>query len=109
MNTTLIELEDGTFIEIDVPGDYVQPISGNTAKKVKATIDESLTPILLNTIKPIKEVWGELNKDMLVEKAEIELSFGFELEGNVYIAKSKANANLTVKLFLAKPELQITN
>lgn len=108
MTTTLIKLDDGTLIEVEVPGDYIQPLSGNTAKKVNAIIDETLQPVLKNIVKPIRSVWEELNKDMIIEKAEVEISFGFEIEGNVYIAKSKANANLTVKLILASPRLEET-
>lgn len=103
MTATLIKLDDGTLVEVEVPGDYIEPVVGSAARRVKTTIEDTLKPILINTSKPLRAVWEELNKEMTVEKAEIELNFGFEVEGNLYLAKSKANANLTVKLILVSP------
>lgn len=40
MATKLIELEDGTLVEVEVPGNEVQPISGGFADKVGATFDK---------------------------------------------------------------------
>jgi hypothetical protein len=67
-----------------------------------ATIDK-IKPLILKACKPIAEVWKELNQDMHIEQAEVELGLGFEAEGNLYITKAKGNANLTVTLTL-KPK-----
>ena len=100
MANKLIELADGTLVEVEVPENQAQPISGGAADKIKdATIDK-IKPILLKACKPIAEVWRELNKDMYIEQAEVELGLGFEAEGNLYITKAKGNANLVVKLTL---------
>jgi hypothetical protein len=40
---------------------------------------------------------------MQIEQAEIQIGFSFEGEGNLYVTKSKAGANLTVKMVL-KPK-----
>ena len=40
MATKLIQLEDGTLVEVEVPGDQVQQISGGFADKVNATFDK---------------------------------------------------------------------
>jgi len=100
--TKLIELEDGTLVEVEVSEDQIQQISGGFADKVSSTFDK-VRPILLNVCRPITEVWSELNKEMQVEQAEVQLGLNFEGEGNLYITKSKAGANLTVKLVL-KPK-----
>jgi hypothetical protein len=47
-----------------------------------------------------------MNKEMEIEQAEVEIGFSFEAEGNLYITKSKASANLTVKLTL-KPTKEL--
>ncbi len=103
MANKLIELEDGKeegiLVEVEVPGDQVEAISGGAADKVKSAIDK-IKPIILKTCKPIAEVWKELDKDMHVEQAEVQLGLGFEAEGNLYVTKAKGNANLTVKLTL---------
>jgi len=101
MASRLIKLEDGTLIEIDQPTAEVEEISGGGLEALKdATIDK-IRPILERAIRPIAEVYKELNKDMEVREAEVELGLGFEAEGNLYITKAKGNANLVIKLKLA--------
>lgn len=102
MATKLIRLEDNTLVEVEVTADQVQPISGGFADHVNATFDK-IRPILINTCRPIASTWAELNQDMNIESAEVEIGFSFEAEGNLYVTKSKAGANLTVKLVL-KPK-----
>jgi hypothetical protein len=99
MVTKLIQLDDGTLVEIEVPGDQVQQISGGFAEQVNSTFDK-IQPILVKICKPIAVAWQEINKEMNIEQAEVQLGLSFEGEGNLYITKSKANANLTVKLVL---------
>lgn len=48
--------------------------------------------------------WDELNQDMHIERAEIELGLSFEGEGNIYVTKATASANLVVKLQLKPKE-----
>lgn len=103
MATKLIELEDNTLVEVEVEPDQAQPISGGLADKVSATFDK-IRPILINTCRPITEAWKELNKEMHIEQAEVQLGLSFEGEGNLYVTKSKAGANLTVKLVLKPKE-----
>jgi hypothetical protein len=103
MNTRLIKLQDGTLLEVEVAPDESQQISGGSvAKKVEATFDK-IKPTLINVCRPISDVWQELNKDMQVSQAEVEIGLSFAVEGDVYIAKSKMDANLKVKLTL-KPK-----
>ncbi len=102
MTTKLIELEDSTLIEIEVAKGEARPIAGGFAEKVSSTFAR-IQPILIKTCRPIIAAWHELNQEMLIEKAEIELGLSFEGEGNIYVTKTKAGANLTVKLSL-KPK-----
>ena len=106
MSTKLIQLQDGTLVEIESLGNQTEEISGGVAEKVSATVGK-IEPILLQVLKPISSAWKEINKDMCIEKAEIELGLSFEIEGNIYVTKSTANANLVVKLILKpKPDQQ---
>lgn len=102
MPTKLIELEDGTLIEVEVPPDQAQPISGGLADKVGSSL-ERIQPLLVQVCRPILAAWKEINQEMGVESAEVELGLGFEGEGNLYLTKSKVNATITVKLML-KPK-----
>ena len=99
MATKLIQLDDGTLVEVEVPEDQARQISGGSADKVDATL-EKIKPILVKSCKPIVAAWKELNKEITIDKAEVQIGFSFEGEGNLYITKSKVNANLTIKLVL---------
>ncbi|NET42898.1 CU044_2847 family protein [Okeania sp. SIO2B3] len=102
MATRLIELEDGILVEAEVPENEAQPISTNVIKEVKSSFAK-VKPILISISRPIAEAWQEINKDMEIEQAEVEVGFNFEGEGNLYITKAKAGTNLKVKLVL-KPK-----
>ena len=104
MATKLIELEDGTLVEVEVSPDQAQPISGGLADKVSASFDK-IRPLLIKTCRPIAEVYKELNQEMHIDQAEIQLGFSFEGEGNLYVTKTKAGANLMVKLVIKPKEI----
>jgi len=103
MATKLIQLEDGTLIEVEVPGDQVEQISGGFADKVNATFDK-IQPILVNTCRPIISAWKELNQELYIEEAEVEVGLSFEGEGNIYVTRTTAGANLVVTLKLKPRE-----
>ncbi len=99
MATRLIQLADGTLVEVEASSDDVQQISFKYADKVEETI-ERVKPILVRACEPVVGAWEELSKVTNVESAEVELGLSFEGEGNVYVTKAKAGANLTVRLVL---------
>ena len=105
MATRLIELEDGILVEAEVPEGEAEPISTNAIKEVKSTFAK-VKPILISISRPIAEAWQEINKDMEIEQAEVEVGFNFEGGGNVYIAKAKTGTNLKVKLVLKPKKLE---
>lgn len=102
MSTKLIQLQDGIFVEAEVPQDAAQEISGGLASKVNSSWD-SIEPILLRIVQPISNTLKAMSQEMEIESAEIELGLSFEGEGNLYVTKSKATANLSVK-FSLKPK-----
>lgn len=99
MMTQLIRLNDETLVEVEIASDITEPISGGSARRVDATFDE-IAPLLVKTCRPIAAAWTEISQIAKIDSAEIELGLSFEAEGNLYIAKSKAGANLKVKLTL---------
>lgn len=103
MATKLIELEDGTLVEVEVPEDQAKQISSSLADRVGTTFDK-IRPVLIRTCRPIAAAWKEINREMEIEQAEVEIGFSFEGEGNLYVTKSKGSANLTVKMVL-KPKV----
>lgn len=99
MPTKLIQLEDGTLVEVEVPPNQVSQVSGGVIKQVNNTFDV-IKPLLIKVCRPVAAAWNEINQDMNIEEAEVELGLSFGAEGNLYVTKTKANANLTVKLKL---------
>jgi hypothetical protein len=99
MGTKLIQLGDNVLVEVEVAEGQAQPISGGLADKVAATFDQ-ITPVVAAICSHIASSWKDLNKDVALDQAEVTLGLSFEAEGNLYITKSKATANLTVKLVL---------
>jgi hypothetical protein len=100
MATKLIEMEDGLLVEVEAPEDQVNPISGGVPEQVGQAID-TVRPVLLKACRPVVSVWQELNKEMTIDNAEVELQLGFSAEGSVFLAKSKGSANLKIKLSIS--------
>lgn len=99
MPTKLIRLTDGTLVEVEADPQIPTTISNRAADAVDAAID-GIEETLLKACQPIASVWRELNKEMTISQAEIELGLGFEAEGNLYITKATGSANLVVRLTL---------
>jgi hypothetical protein len=99
-----IRLGDGTLVEVLATEDPIQQISGSSlAKKIEDATLERVKPILVNACRPIITAWEEVSNVVEIEKIEVELGLSFEGEGNVYITKAKAGANLSIKMIIKKP------
>jgi Trypsin-co-occurring domain 1 len=98
--TKLIELSDGILVEAEVSPDEATQIAGGAASRVESSLDR-IEPVLLNVCKPISSVWNTIT-DLHVDHVEVEIGLSFEGEGNVFLTKAKAGANLTVTLSLSK-------
>jgi hypothetical protein len=94
----LIQLNDGLLVEAETVGATVNAASG--ASRVERGM-EQLVPILKKVCEPVASVWRELNRDLSIQEAEIEIGLNFEAEGDIFIAKSTAGATLAIRLKLA--------
>lgn len=103
MATRLIRLADGTLVEAEAVPGAPEQIAADSARRVQESLDK-IKPILIRTCEPVIAAWTEMNQQMTIEQAEVELGLSFEGEGNIYITKAKAGANLTVKLTLKPPK-----
>ncbi len=99
MATKLIRLKDGPLVEVEVSGREVEECAGGEVDMVEKSVDQ-IVPILKTVCRPISEAWKEINRDLAIESAEIQLGLSFEGEGNLFVTKAKAGANITVKLTL---------
>jgi hypothetical protein len=99
MATKLIRLEDGLLVEVLAEEGAPSRIAANAAGDVGLALDK-VQDLLRKAVAPVTAVWGELNRDLTIEKVEITLALGFEAEGNVFIARGKGSANLSFKLIV---------
>lgn len=100
MQKTRITLADGIEIEVQASEDERELIAdADIDERLGAAID-AVRPVLIKTCKPVIEVWKELNKEMSMDEATVQLGLGFSAKGNVFIASGTADANLTVTLKL---------
>ena len=100
MATKLIRLDDGILIEVEAaPGEPQQISGGSPAARVESNLDK-IVPVLQMVCLSITRTWKELNQEMNIQHAEVEIGLSFEAGGDVFIASSKAGATLKVKLVL---------
>ncbi|GAC1403675.1 MAG: hypothetical protein NVS4B12_16000 [Ktedonobacteraceae bacterium] len=99
MATKLIELKDGTLVEVEALETGAQQIAGSLADHVDATLDK-LKPILLKACQPVAQAVKEIRDQVDLDQVEIELGLSFESEGNLYITKASLGANLLIRMTL---------
>jgi hypothetical protein len=97
MTTKLIELSDGLLVEVEAEDDAVRRIAAGSADRVERALDGAQS-LLKKAVQPVVSVWDELNRDLTIDKVEIQLSLGFEAEGNLFITRGTGNANINFKL-----------
>ncbi|MEU4411113.1 CU044_2847 family protein [Streptosporangium sp. NPDC023963] len=97
MATRLIELSDGTLVEIEAIHGESREISGGFAEKVGSTL-EGAAATILKTMNPIIRACQDMQSRGDVQSTEVELGFSFEAEGNLYIAKAKSTATIIVRI-----------
>lgn len=107
MASKLIQLTDGTLIEVETAGDEVQQISGGLAEKVNAAMSK-IQPTLLKTCQPIVAAVKSLREDVDIEQVEVEVGLSFDVEGNIYITRANVGANVLVRMTLKKSTLENT-
>ncbi|HYR91178.1 MAG TPA: CU044_2847 family protein [Terriglobia bacterium] len=96
MATKIIEL-DGILVEAEV-------VPGKVASRdgiITNTID-AIRPMLVKITRPVAEAWKEIGDQVVIEKAEIEVGFGVEQSGTLFLASTKGNVNLKIKLLVSR-------
>ena len=99
MQTKIIELAGGIRIEAEMTA--CQASTGDTL--VDKTID-SVKGLLLSEIDPVPSAWDTLGERIAIEHNEIEFGSGIETSGNIFVASTRGNVNLKVKLRLVRPQ-----
>lgn len=99
MISKLIRLKDGTLVQVEATGNEVQQISGGVAERVDATLDK-IKPVLLKTCQPIVAAVKSLREDINLEQVEVEVGLSFDIEGNIYVAKTNFGTSVLVRMTL---------
>ncbi len=102
MSKKLIELDNGLMMEVDIPQQEIEMISGGNdiVEKVEQSMS-AVEKVLIQSVTPITQAYKALNQEVTLEKAEVEIGIGFSAEGNIFVAKGSGSANLKVKLVLS--------
>lgn len=101
MAKKLIALENGLMMEVEAVENEIEMIAGgNDMVEQVETSMGAVEKMLIQSVEPVVNAYEALNQDVVLEKAEIEIGIGFSAEGNIFVAKGSANANLKVKLVL---------
>jgi hypothetical protein len=94
---TIIVLEDGIEVEVELDENQVLEISSN--QSVASSISK-IEEILKKIIRPFSNTYKELNKDVALNSAKITIGIKLSVEGNFILAKSAASAHLQVEINL---------
>jgi hypothetical protein len=73
--------------------------SGTVIKVVSKGFDEILST-LRAVVVPFANTWTELSKEVEISESTVKLSLGITAEGNFYVAKGEATANIEISLKL---------
>ncbi|MEO0987968.1 MAG: CU044_2847 family protein [Cyanobacteria bacterium J06639_14] len=97
-DTGLIQLEDGSLVEVQMPDYKAGEISAGFAQHTFSTFSK-IEEILCSAAEPVARAAKRIsNEQDVAVTAEVEVGISFEGEGNVYVTKSNSETNLLVKL-----------
>ncbi len=107
MATQLVRLDEDLLIEVEADPKAPRLIASSAATKIDEKLEEAfarIQPLLVGAVRPLVNTWAELNKEIELDQAQIQLGLSFEGEGNLYLVKGTVGANFTITLtFKAKP------
>lgn len=93
----IIKMSDGLEVEVEINEDEVYEISSNS------TIDSSITKVselLTKVISPVSDAYRALQEKNTIESTKVTVGVKFGASGNVFVAKSSAEANITVEMII---------
>ncbi|PML08711.1 hypothetical protein BCT86_07995 [Vibrio breoganii] len=93
----VIELSDGLEVEVEINEDEVFEISNGS------TVDSSINKVselLTKAISPVSDAYRALQDNNTIESTKVTVGVKFGASGNVFVAKSSAEANITVEMVI---------
>ena len=98
MKTELIELKDGTLVEVESIVNTPKKLSSKNARKASHASLNKINDFLVRFTDPILNTLDKITSTKKLDQIEIDLGLSFEGEGNLFITKAKASANVNVKM-----------
>ena len=99
MTSELIRLQDGLVVEVEASEKAKPIVSGAPPRQVEAALD-SVQGLLKKAAAPVAAVWSELNRDLNIDQAEISLNLGFEVGGNLFVARGSGSGSTSIGIKL---------
>lgn len=93
----VIELSDGLEVEVEINEDEIFEISNGS------TVDSSINKVselLTKAISPVSDAYRALQENNIIESTKVTVGVKFGASGNVFVAKSSAEANITVEMVI---------
>ncbi|PSU20666.1 hypothetical protein CTM97_12195 [Photobacterium phosphoreum] len=96
----VITLSDGVEVEVELQDGNLLEISNCN------TVDSSITKItdlLTKVVEPVSDAYNSISEKVDIESVKVTVGVKFGVSGNVFVAKSSADASINVELtFKAK-------
>jgi hypothetical protein len=101
MATKFLELGDGIFVEIAAPEELREEMHTSTAERVSTTM-RSVASMVKDVVRPLADsftnLYEALDVPIAVDAAEVELGVSFSAEGQIFVAKTKGEGTLKLKV-----------
>ena len=98
----LIQMDEGQglLVEVEVVVPQGQLARGGQAIDAVARRFDDVIEVLKVVVKPFASTWKELSKDVFIDEATVKIGLGVTAEGNFFVAKGEASANIELELKL---------
>ena len=96
----LIKTPDGVLIEVEAS--LSEKCSSRSAKVVHKGL-EQISTVLGNACGTMKDFWSKELDGVELDEVQIAFGLSFETEGDIYIARAKGEASISVTATLKKP------
>ncbi|CAH6865662.1 conserved hypothetical protein [Vibrio chagasii] len=93
----ILELSDGFNVEVEINEDEVFEISNGSV--TDSSIDK-VTDLLTKAVSPVTDAYKALQDKNTIESTKVTVGVKFGASGNVFVAKSSAEANITVEMVI---------
>ena len=101
MTSKLIRFSDDILVQVEMP-EKAEQVAATNAKDVAKSFDEKIKPELIKICNSLSDAWKSISQEVSIERIEVEVGLSFEIEGNIFVTKSTAASNLTVKIVINK-------